>query len=107
MPIKSMLAHSPSLPLTVDYANKYGLTTENEEKLLLALNQRHRVRHLRLTFPAQDLQRLLMTIDGEFPILEYLILWPRAEDNTVLILPETFQAPNLRHLTLESFACPI
>jgi hypothetical protein len=42
-----------------------------------------------------------MAIDGEYPILEYLILWDPPEDRrTVLILPETLQTPHLRHLTI-------
>ncbi|KAI0280515.1 hypothetical protein BGY98DRAFT_322003 [Russula aff. rugulosa BPL654] len=48
-----------------------------------------------------------MTIDEEFPNLEYLILYPPLKDNTALMLPETLQAPHLRHLTLHGFACSI
>jgi hypothetical protein len=102
-----MLTHSPSLPLTVDYYNEVGITADDEEGLLLALEQRHRIRHLRLNLPFQDLQKLVMAIDGEFPILEYLILYPSAKDNTALVLPETLQAPHLRHLMLSAFACPV
>ena len=68
-----MLAHSPPLPLTVDYCSEDGITTKDEEGILLALEQRHRVRQLRLIFPVQNLQKLVMAIDEEFPILEYLI----------------------------------
>jgi hypothetical protein len=50
---------------------------------------------------------LVMAIDEEFPILEYLIMGPLVKDNTALILPETLQAPRLRHLALSGFACPI
>ena len=106
-PVENMLAHSPPLPLTVDYRSKDGITAEDEEGILLALEQRHRVRHLRLVFPVQNLQRLVIAIDEEFPILEYLIVDPRTKDDTVLVLPETLQAPNLHHLVLRGFACPI
>ena len=42
-----------------------------------------------------------MAIDGEYPILEYLILEdPHEDDSTVLILPETLQTPHLRHLAI-------
>jgi hypothetical protein len=102
-----MLAHSPPLPLTVDYRSHDGITAEDEEGISLALEQRHRVRHLRLVFPLQKLQKLIMAIDEEFPILEYLIMGSPLEDNTALILPETLQAPNLHHLALGGFACPI
>jgi hypothetical protein len=101
-----MLAHSPPLPLTVDYTSKDGITAEDEEGLLLALEQRHRVRHLRLNLPVQNLQKLVMAIDEEFPILEYLIVSPPTKDSTVLMLPETLQAPHLRHLMLEASPVP-
>ncbi|KAI0282460.1 hypothetical protein BGY98DRAFT_85611 [Russula aff. rugulosa BPL654] len=108
-PVENMLANSPPLPLTVDYCSEDGITTKDEEGILLALEQRHRVRQLRLIFPVQNLQKLVMAIDEEFPILEYLILGPPMEflDNTALMLSETLQAPNLHHLTLGGFACPI
>jgi hypothetical protein len=102
-----MLAHSPPLPLTIDYIGEDGIVGEVEEGIMLALEQRDRVRHVRLLFPVRNLQRLVMAIDGEFPILEYLILQPWVADSTALMLPETLQAPNLRHLTLRGFTCPI
>ncbi|KAI0282461.1 hypothetical protein BGY98DRAFT_1174506, partial [Russula aff. rugulosa BPL654] len=60
-------------------------------------------------FRSSDVQKLVMAIDEEFPILEYLIMGPLPEnsDNTALRLPETLQAPNLHHLTLGGFACPM
>src|SRR5882762_8474715 len=54
-PVTTMLAHSPPLPLTLEYASRDGITAEDEEGVMLALAQRHRVRHLRLSFPVQDL----------------------------------------------------
>jgi hypothetical protein len=103
-----MLAHSPPLPLTVDYRSEGGITSGDEEGIMLALKQRHRVRHLRLNFPVQNLLKFVMAIDEEFPILEYLILYPATKDSTAsLVLPETLQAPNLRHLMLEGFTCPV
>ncbi|KAI0275737.1 hypothetical protein BGY98DRAFT_1188235 [Russula aff. rugulosa BPL654] len=102
-----MLAHSPPLPLTNDYRSEGGISAEDEEGILLALEQRHRVRHLRLLFPIEHLQKLVKAIDEEFPILEYLILEHSAKNSTALVLPETLQAPNLGHLALRGFACPI
>ena len=106
-PVANMLQLSPLLPLTVEYHSENGITAEDEEGLLLALEQRDRIRHLRLVLPFRDLQKLVMAIDEEFPILEYLIVLPWAEEGTALMLPETLQAPNLRHLALRGFACPI
>jgi hypothetical protein len=102
-----MLAHSPPLPLTIDYRSDYRITGEDEDVLLLILEQRHRVRHLRLGLPVQNLRKLVMAIDGEFPILEYLILGSPNIDGAALMLPETLQAPNLHHFMLSGFACPI
>jgi hypothetical protein len=106
-PVENMLAHSPPLPLTVDYGRNDGITAEDEEGIFLALEQRHRLRHLRLFFPVRNLRKLVMAIDGEFPILEYLIIVPPRRDNTALMLPEKLQVPHLRHLWLSFFACPI
>ena len=109
-PVQNMLAHSPPLPLTVSYSINDGITAEDEEGILLALEQRHRVRHLRLVFPAQNLRKLVMAIDGEFPILEYLIVEPPGSpmgDGIALMLPKALQAPNLHHLSLSCFTCPI
>ena len=106
-PVENMLAHSPPLPLTVDYRSEGGIAAEDEEGILLALKQRHRVRHLRLVFPVQNLRKIVMAIDGEFPILEYLVVGSPLKDDTALVLPETLQAPNLCHLFLNNVACPI
>jgi hypothetical protein len=106
-PVEDMLTHSPPLPLTVDYIDEDGITARDEQGILLALKQRHRVRHLRLIFPVQNLRRLVMAIDEEFPILEHLIMYPPLNDNTPLRSPGTLQAPHLRHLTLRGFACAI
>ena len=107
-PVANMLAHSPPLPLTVDYFDRHVITTEDEEGILLALEQRHRIRHLRLFLRIQNLQKLVMAIDGEFPILEYLIMefYPVIPAQN-MALPETLQAPNLHHILLKGFAYPI
>ena len=102
-----MLAHSPSFPLTVHYVIEDGVTAEDGSGILLALEQRHRVRHLFLIVPVQKLQEIVMAIEGKFPILEYLAIGPTLTGNTTLALPETLQAPNLRHITLVGFTCPI
>ena len=96
-----MLAHSPSLPLVIDYVegdDDKDITAEDEEAINLALSQRDRVRRIRLKIPALKLQKLT-AMEGEYPILEYLILIdPHPEKGTVLILPETLETPHLRHL---------
>jgi hypothetical protein len=103
-----MLAHSPPLPLVIDY--KCDPTSGDEEGAFLALKQRDRVRRVRLSMPAANLQKLIEVMDDEYPILEYMILatgGPPYDRSSILILPETLQAPHLRHLTLSAFALPM
>ena len=99
-----MLAHSPPgppLPLAIDYFG-HDITAKDEEAIILALAQRDRVRRIRFKIPVLKLQKLVMAIDEEYPILEYLILVVPPEDkNTVLNLPETLRIPHLRRLTIE------
>jgi hypothetical protein len=96
-----MLAHSPPLPLVIDYEG-IDITAEDEEAIFLALEQRDRVRRIRFYLPVLQLQKLIMAFDGEYPILEYLILWdPPKDRRTVLILPETLQTPHLRQLGID------
>ena len=103
-----MLAHSPPLPLIIDYYdNDLDVTTEDEEGILLALEHRDRVRSIRLLLPFQSLQELTKTIDDEFAILECLVLdSPPTNEFTILELPKTFRPPHLRHLFLSRFAFP-
>ena len=100
-PVADMLAHSPPLPLVIDYEDT-DITAEDEEAIILALAQRDRVRRIRFGIPVLKLQKLFMAVDGEYPILEYLILWdlPR-EKKIVLTLPEALQTPHLRHLAID------
>ena len=106
-PVADMLEHSPPLPLVIDYF--YGdCDITDEEGAILALMQRDRVHRVRLRAPVTCLQKLIAVMDEEYPFLEYLIIEPPQEDrSTILILPGTLQAPNLRHLSLAGFALPI
>jgi hypothetical protein len=109
-----MLAHSPSVPLSIDHFDEYQYpTAKDEEGVILALQHRDRVRRIRLLEPIPTLQKLIIALDGEFPILEFLLIQhqryhkPEIQDTTSLNLPETFRAPHLRHLVLKNFAIPI
>ena len=106
-PVTDMLAHSPPLPLIIDYLDKGPDITAKEEDILLALQHRDRVRRISLRMPVATLRRLVIAIDEEFPMLDYLYIGDLTNDNTGLMLPETFQAPQLRHLLLEGVACPM
>jgi hypothetical protein len=94
-----MLAHSPPLPLVIDY-RFHDITAKDEEVIILALAQRDRIRRIRFNIPVPNLRKLMMAMDGEYPILEYLILDP-PDKSTVLILPEALQTPHLRHVMID------
>jgi hypothetical protein len=109
-PVADMLAHSPPLPLVIDYHldGHNDFNAEDEEGAILSFKQYDRVRRVRLWMPPTILQKLIAAMDDEYPILEYLIIWHATDDmSTILTLPETLQAPHLRHLMLISFAIPI
>jgi len=105
MPVANMLAHFPHLPLIIDHNG--SLTANDEEGVILALQHRERVRRIRLVMPVSSLQKLITAIDDEFPALEFLYLGPPTKHDSRLILPSTFEAPQLRYLWLNHFASPI
>ncbi|KAF8493695.1 hypothetical protein F5888DRAFT_1722280 [Russula emetica] len=105
-----MLAHSPPLPLIINYVQEHPdseFTAEDEEGFTLALEHSSRVRRICLRIPVLKLQKLIASIDGEYPMLEYLNIRPPTKTPLRLILPETFRAPHLHHLVLRNFAFPI
>jgi hypothetical protein len=108
-PIADMLAHSPPFPLVIGYfRNDRELTTADEEGIILALKQRDRVRRVRLGNSGTILQKLIMAMDEEYPILEYLYITLPLNDNSMILrFPGTLQAPHLRHLELRGFALPM
>ena len=115
--VSDMLAHYPPLPLIIDHFDNLeeprDVTAEDEEGIIFALQHRDRVRRIRFMKPIPTLQKLIVALDGEFPILEYLFIQhqlyqrPMIEHNTILNLPDSFRAPYLRHFVLMSFAIPI
>jgi hypothetical protein len=104
-----MLAHSPPLPIVIDYMNSnQDIAAEDEEGAILALKQYNRLRRVRIWAPVTSLQKLIVAMDDEYPYLEYLIIGRPVEDeSSISQFPETLQAPNLRHLYLHGFALPM
>jgi hypothetical protein len=103
-----MLEYSPPFPLIIDYSEKnHGIAGEDAMGIFLALEHRDRVRRIRLLMRVPDLQRFIMAIDGEFPVLQYLHIGPPTKHGAGLILPKTFRAPHLHHLRLMDFSFPI
>ena len=111
-PVADMLAHSPLLPLLVIYHldKNDDFTAQNEEGATLALKQYDRVRRVYLMMPTSSmvLQKLIDVMDGEYPILEYLIMGKAdVGQSSISHFPETLQVPHLRQLTLMGFALPM
>ena len=111
-----MLAHSPpTIPLIIDHFDDgyQDLTAEDEKGIVLALQHRDRLCRIRLLKPTPILQKLIISLDREFPILEFLLIWhqryhrPVIEPTMNLSFPETFRAPHLHQLMLRNFATPI
>ena len=108
-PVADMLAHSPPLPLLIDFLiGNHDISTEDEEGAILALKYHNRVRCVRLMLPVTILQKLIVAMDDEYSILEYLIVMRPYDDmSSISQFSETLQAPNLRHLMLSGFALPM
>ena len=107
-PVADMIANSPPLPIIINHIRgNDSLTAEDEAGIMLALQHRDRVRRIRLRMPLLNLQKLVLAVDDEFPMLEYLYIAPPTKCSSWLILPDTFQAPHLRHLVLTNFNFPI
>ncbi|KAI0286290.1 hypothetical protein BC826DRAFT_1049368 [Russula brevipes] len=106
-----MLAHSPRLPLTIDYfdSNHDNTGTEEDERgIMLALRHPERVRRIRLRMCEEKLQRLVTIMDNVFPSLEILVLSSHTPaSRSGLPLPKTFRAPQLHHFLLMNFAFSI
>ena len=109
-----MLAHSPILPLVVDYADETrgGWAEEDAEGLRFALlpERRDRVRRIRLLAHESHLWNFVAALfDGIFPALECLIvkLRERSHESQTFKLPHRFRAPRLRHLVLTHFGFPL
>jgi hypothetical protein len=107
VPVADMLAHSPHLPLTIDYhTSDHGremLTAEDELGIFLALSYRDRVRHIYF-WMLPNVGKFVSVMDDQFPILERMYIHSQTEE---VVLPVTFQAPNLRNLTLWPASLPI
>lgn len=107
MPIADMLAYSPPLPLIIEWLYEDSdIGTEDEAGLMLALEQRDRVRRIRLVVSVQNSEKLFTAINEEFPILEYLII-TSSDRSFALVLPEGFQAPRLHQVVLIGSGLPI
>jgi len=102
-----MLAHSHPLPLILDYIDEdRNITAEDKRVITLALQHRDRVRRIRFSMRTSNSCKLL-ALNEEFPNLEHLYIKPLTTNDNGVTLPESFQAPNIRHLVLVNFALPL
>jgi hypothetical protein len=83
------------------------VSVEDEEAILLALQDRDRVRRVGLTMSATKLLNPITAMGGQFPVLERLFIWPLSHDNMSLMLLTRFQAPHLLMLSLHHVALPV
>ena len=106
MPVAEMLTNPPPLPLTINYFDEIcKLTMEDEGGILFALQHHHQICCVCLCIPVSILQKVILAIDREFPILECLIIKSLAGDKS-MTLPETFQAPLVKApRSLDSTTC--
>jgi hypothetical protein len=107
-PTVDTLDHLPSLPLVIDYQDATEtMRTKDKRGVSQALQLRARVLRVVFTISPAVLKMLLPLMDDSFPILEHLCLSSTVRDEDAgLIFPETFTAPNLRHLSLLGIGLP-
>jgi hypothetical protein len=95
-PLRYMLAHSPPLPIIMDYGDKGRMVNvERLKAIFLAPQCRRRVRRIRLWLSASNLRTLFEVIYGEFPMLEYLHIKSPTNNNNGMLLFATFNTPHL------------
>lgn len=104
-PPLDLMAHLPPLPLVIDY---HGGDADDDRGIIHAVQHRDRVLRIASQAPLYHLDRLVVSMDGSFPRLEFLSLSlkDKPEEGTRLMLPSTFLAPNLRHLSLHGICLP-
>ncbi len=98
-PVVDTLSLLPPLPLVIDYQFT-TIRVRDELGISHVLRLRSRVRRINLRVPPSSLRKLLVLMNEPFPRLEHLSLSSTINENMALTLPETFLAPNLRHLNL-------
>ena len=103
-PVEDLLAHSPSVPIIIYYGNPEPYDPQHDiEGIRLALQRRDRVCRINLHLPSSSLSEVFEYMEGSFPVLETLQLYCSSLTNEKARLPDTFEAPKLRHLQLSDF----
>ena len=67
----------------IDY-RFHDITAEDERGIILALKQRDRVHRVRFQLPVSSLQKVIVPVDEEYLILEYLVIGPPIWDHLTI-----------------------
>ena len=101
------LAHLPPLPLIIDYWDRTRtMAQKDEDNIHLGLQQHGHVRRVAIRAPSPNLRMWLGQMNQLFPRLGDLSLLSSTMEEIILMLPETLQAPDLRHLSLHGIGLP-
>ena len=100
------LSHLPPLPLVITYSDRMAIAPTDENNILFGLEQYGRVRRVDLQAPSSSLRMWACKMNQPFPGLEELSLSSTTTE-TSLVLPDTLQAPDLRHLAFDGIGLPI
>ena len=102
-----ILGHLPPLPLVIDYSNENTtLAQKDEDNIYLGLQRHGRLHRVALRAPSSALRKLIKPLNKPFSRLEDLSLLSTTTEEMGLMLPETFQAPFLRCLSLHGIDLP-
>ena len=103
------LNHLPTISLIIDYSDRTRIMTlQDEDNICVGLKRHDCVCWVNLQAPSSSFHSWLLKMDQPFPRLVDLSLLSTTleTDEPSLVLPETFQAPNLRRLSLHGIGLP-
>ena len=100
-------SHLPPLPLVIHHSDRTRtMAWKDEDNVHRGLQQHDRVRRVILQAPSSRLCTWLELMNKLFPMLVDLSLLSTTIEETNLMLPDTFQAPYLRRLSLHGIGLP-
>ncbi|KAH9997995.1 hypothetical protein BJV77DRAFT_787266 [Russula vinacea] len=105
-PSTNTLSYLPPLLLVIDYYRTGAMTQKDEDNVRIGLQDHRRVRGVVLRASSSSLRMCLGQMNQLFPRLRDLALFSTTTEEMGLVLPETFQAPDLRRLSLHDIGFP-
>ena len=108
-PVRKGLGWWPAFPLTIDYGYHWEeyITSDDEDNIFAALEQRDRVRYIDLSVSSLLLGELIAVMKEPFPALTHL--WLSCVDEDGPVIPSEFlggSAPNLHVISFSYIPCP-